>query len=372
MKVGTVKEIKNNENRVGMTPKNVSELVSKGHECYVEKSAGNNAGFSDEEYTEAGATILDNAVDVAKEVEILVKVKEPIAAEFDILEALAGKSLFTYLHLAAAPKELTEKLMEYNITSIAYETVEDENGRLPLLTPMSEVAGVLAVQYGAQYLQKKYGGRGKTLGHITNADPAHVVVVGGGVVGSKSALTAAGMGGRVTILEKSVERIAELKKIFSDDLGSNLYSNVSFVESTPDTLSKALSDADLLVGAVLVPGAKAPRVVSEEDVQAMRNGSVIVDVAIDQGGCIAGSKPTTHEDPIYDHLEKIYCCITNMPGQAPLQSTQALTQATFPYLMNMVENGVEVAMENDAGLKKGLNVYKGKVVYKEVAEALGL
>ncbi len=372
MIVGTITEIKNNENRVGLTPKNVSELVKVGAKVCVQKGAGVGAGFSDDEYVVAGAEIFPNAFDVAKKVDLLVKVKEPIKEEYVILDALKNKTLFTYLHLAAAPKELTLKLVENKITAIAYETVEDEKGMLPLLLPMSEIAGVLAIQYGAQYLQKKYDGRGLTLGRIQNAASANVVVIGAGVVGSKSALTAAGMGCSVNILEKNIVRIEQVKKEFEYYLGKELYSNVSFFESTKENIDSKIKEADLLIGAVLVKGAKAPQVISEDQVISMKKGAVIVDVAIDQGGCIWGSKPTTHEEPIYELEGKIYCCVANMPGQVALQSTQALTTSTQQYLIKMAKFGVINYLKKDSCFAKGLNVYDGNIVYQDVANALKL
>jgi len=321
---------------------------------------------------DAGGIVLDSAIEVAKNVDLLVKVKEPVEEEYHLLSVLKNKILFTYLHLAAAPKSLTLNLIENKITSIAYETVEDENGKLPLLTPMSEIAGVLAVQYGAQFLQKKYGGLGVTLGKITNTPSANVLVVGAGIVGSKAALTAAGMGCNVTILEKNLARLEQLKKEFKLYLGENLFKNVSFVESTPKNLAEEIKNTDLLIGAVLIKGAKAPQVVTREHVYSMKRGVLIVDVAIDQGGCVWGSMPTTHDKPIFEIDGKIYCCVANMPGQVALQSTRALSAATMPYIIKMAELGVLGLIKKDAGFAKGLNVYDGKIVYASVAEALGL
>lgn len=372
MIIGTIKEIKNSENRVGLIPANVQTLVKAGNKVLVQKGSGIGSGFSDLDYEKAGAELFDGAVEIASRAELLVKIKEPLPLEYSILEALKGKALFTFLHLAAAEKQLTLELMKNNITAIAYETVEGSKGRLPLLSPMSEVAGVLAIQYGAQYLQNKHGGRGISLGAISNAESATVVVVGAGTVGAKAAITAAGLGCKVIILEKRPERIRELKKSFSGYLGKNLFANVSFLESTPEALAGAVKKADLLVGAVLVEGAKAPVVVQESHVRSMKKGSVIVDVAIDQGGCVFGSKATTHESPVFEFDGKIYCCIANMPGQVPLQSTQAITAATMPYIMKIARLGIVKALKADSGLAKGVNVFGGKVAFKPVAEALGL
>jgi len=367
--IATIKEIKDNENRVGLTPDGAKRLVLSGHEVIVQAGAGLGAGFSDADYLAAGAKIMDNPVDIIQRADILVKVKEPIGAEYHLLDMFQGKVLFTYLHLAAAPKELTEKLLENRITAIAYETVEDGEGNLPLLFPMSQVAGVLATQYGAEYLQKKYGGRGVTLGIIEGAPLAEVVVVGGGTVGTAAARLAAGMGARVTMLEAKDERIRELWEKFLH------YENVTIVKSGPgdvEYLKAAVKKADLLVGAVLVPGAKAPIVVTEKMVQSMKPGAVIVDVAIDQGGCVYGSHATMHSNPIFRNENGIiYCCVANMPGQAALQSTQALTNSTLPYLLRLAERGLD-ALQEDPGFLKGLNAYGGKITYRAVAEDLGM
>lgn len=369
--IGTIKEIKNNENRVGLTPANVKTLVEAGHKVLVQKTAGNGAGFSDKDYERAGAELFGEPIEIAKRTDLLVKIKEPLPEEYSLLEAMKNKTLFTFLHLAAADKSLTLELMKNNITAIAYETVEDKQGKLPLLSPMSEIAGILAVQYGAQFLQKKYAGRGITLGRIQNTETANVAIIGAGAAGAKTATIAAGLGCNVIVIEKSLGRIKQLKKDFKKQFGK-ISKNISILDSSKNTVSKAVQKADLLVGAVLVKGAKAPLIVNEEQVKAMKKGAVIVDIAIDQGGCIFGSKPTTHENPIYELGGKIYCCITNMPGQVPLQATQALTAATMPRILKMAKLGVEKALKQDAGLAKGLNTYNGKIVYKPVAEALGL
>jgi alanine dehydrogenase len=363
--IGILKEIKNNENRVALTPEGVKELVSN-HKVLVQKGAGIGTGFSDKEYREAGAEIIEEPIQIVKQSDIIVKVKEPLPEEYTIFDEFKGKTLFTYLHLAAADKQLTEKLLECNITSIGYETVEDEKGNLPLLKPMSQIAGVLAVQYGAEFLQKKYGGLGITLGKIDNAPSAEVMVIGGGNVGATSARTAAGMGANVTLFDINEEKIMELKAKYIH------YDNLTILKSTPENLQEKIKKADLIIGAVLVAGAKAPIVITKEMVNLMKKKAVMMDVAIDQGGCMCVSKPTTHSNPIFDVDGKICCCITNMPGQVALQSTQALTNATLPYLLKMANKGVLETLKQDINFAKGLNTYNGKITYKAVADSLDL
>jgi alanine dehydrogenase len=371
--IGTITEIKDNENRVGLTPEGVKQLVEDGHKVLVQRHAGKGAGFHDHDYTEAGAEIRLDPESIARDCDILVKVKEPVPAEYHLLELLAGKTLFTYLHLSGVEKSLTEKLLKEKITGIAYETVQDTQGGLPLLKPMSEVAGVLAIQYGAEYLQKKYHGRGKTLGEITGVPRSHVVVIGAGVVGLKSAQTAAGMGSEVTLFdvrEEALKRAGDQLKAY---LGDHLMSHVHLEISTPEKLNEALAHADVLVGAVLVPGTKAPKVVSAEQVHLMKAGAVVVDVAIDQGGCIEGARATTHSDPIYMVDDKIFCCVANMPGQAAHQSTYALTNATLPYLRRLANETTPFAsFKEDMGFARGLNTHQGKITYKAVAEDLNM
>jgi len=374
--IACLKEVKNNENRVGLTPKGVKELVDRGHKVIVQTSAGEGSGFMNEEYTDAGAELMDSPEEMAQACDILVKVKEPIPAEYPLLDLMKGKTIYTYFHLSGVDKNLTLKLLENQITAVAYETVQDESGKLPLLAPMSEIAGVLAVQYGAQYLQKKYNGYGVTLGVIRNTDKAHTVIVGGGFVGEISAKTAAGMGGRVTILDINPDRVEELKGILRDWLGENLYQNVEVKVSDAEVLAEAVKDADLLIGGVLVPGARAPKVVTEEHVKSMKKGAVIVDVAIDQGGCVWGSKATTHDEPIFEIDGKVFCCVANMPGQVSRQSTQALTSATLPYLLKMADSGViesiKTSLGADGRFAQGINTMRGKITYKSVAEDLEL
>jgi alanine dehydrogenase len=376
MIIGTLKEIKDNENRVGLTPYGVRELVEAGHRVVVQEAAGLGSGFSDSEYVECGAEMMRSPEEIVREVEILVKVKEPIPAEYALLDQFKGKTLYTYLHLSGVDKELTHVLMRNNITAIAYETVEDEDGQLPLLRPMSEVAGVLATQYGAQYLQKKYNGRGVTMGVITGTASARVVVVGGGHVGRASAVMAAGMGCRVKLFDINPAVVDRLNKEVKEYLGPNLGQNFNAIVPDEETYNDALKGANLVVGAVLVAGAKAPEVITEEQVKNMKKGTVIVDVSIDQGGCVWGSKPTTHSEPIYEIYGVVYCSVANMPGQVSRQSTMALTNATLPYLKKIASEGAEAyikqSLAHDGRFARGLNTYKGKITYEAVAKDLAL
>lgn len=376
MVIATLKEIKNNENRVGLTPRGVRALVEKGHSVIVQTGAGIGSGFSDDEYKESGARLSDTPESIVQEAEILVKVKEPLPSEYPLLALFKGKTLFTYLHLSGVDPRLTDVLLENRITAIAYETVEDEHKRLPLLAPMSEVAGVLAVQYGAEYLQKKYGGRGTTLGLISGTDSAKVVVVGGGFVGMVAARTAAGMGAKVRLFDINPKRVETLNKEVREYLGDTLGKNFEAVVSAGTALDEALKDADLLVGAVLVAGAKAPVVVSESQVKLMQTGSVIVDVSIDQGGCIWGSRATSHSEPIYTIDGKIFCCVPNMPGQVSRQSTFALTNATLPYLLRLADLGPAKALADsvasETGFARGLNTHDGHITYESVAKDLNI
>ena len=368
MIIGTIKEVKDNENRVGLTPLSVIALKHAGHQVFVEAGAGVNAGFPDADYKKAGAKLVSKK-EVFQCADILIKVKELIQQEYPLIPFLKNKILFTYLHLAAVDPQLTQLLVQHKVTAIAYETVE-KGEELPLLKPMSEVAGVLAVQYGAQYLQKKYHGRGITLGTIAHTTPAEVVVLGGGTVGYTASRTALGLGCNVTIIQRRTSKRKEIKAQLVKDLGF-LAQHATLPDSTPKLIAHATQKADLIVGAVLVRGAKAPQLVSQSMVKAMKQGTVIVDVAIDQGGCIWGSKATSHSDPIYEKEGKVYCCIPNMPGQAALQSTEALTYATLPYLLKLAKGGVS-ALKHDPGFLKGLNTYQGKITYEAVAKDLGL
>lgn len=376
MVIATLKEIKNNENRVGLTPYGVKELVQSGIHVIVQETAGMGSGFSDSEYKECGAEMMRNPEDIVKAADVIVKVKEPLPEEYNLLEQFAGKTLFTYLHLSGADKRLTKVLVKNNITAIAYETVQDENGKLPLLAPMSEVAGVLAVQYGAEYLQKKHGGRGITLGKITGVPSGRVVVVGGGFVGSTAAKTAAGMGSRVKLFDINPAVCETLNREVKEYLGPHLGENFEALVPEKEVFEQALRDCNLLVGGVLVAGTRAPTVVSEEQVKMMKDGSVIIDVAIDQGGCIWGSRCTSHSEPVYEIYGKVYCCIPNMPGQVSRQSTIALTSATLPYLKKIAAQGAEAmikeSLANGGRFARGLNAYKGHITYEAVAKDLGM
>lgn len=369
MIIGTLREVKDNENRVGLTPSGVKKLVAAGHTVFVERQAGWGSGFTDQMYEEAGAKLRDSAYDIVARADLIVKIKEPVSAEYYWLDLFKGKTLFTYLHLSGVDPQLTQKLLENNITAIAYETVS-KNGGLPLLAPMSQVAGVLAVQFGAHYLQKKHGGAGVSLGWIDGADQALTVIVGAGFVGRTAAMTAGGMGGRVVLLDINPEMVSRARSEIHLHLGKKLAANVAVEVSSEKILAQYLKKADLLIGAVLIPGAKAPQVVSEAMIRSMKKGSVVVDVSIDQGGCIWGSRATTHRNPIYEIDGKIFCCITNMPGQVAHQSTQALTAATIGYILEMGKHGVIEALKKNAALRKGLNTFMGKITYESVAKDL--
>lgn len=360
MLVGVPREIKDNESRVALTPAGVAELVHHGHQVVAERGAGADSGFTDTEYEGAGAELVDTHEAVFARAEMIVKVKEPIASEYGLLRA--GQLLFTYLHLAA-DEALTRALVARGVTALAYETVEVER-TLPLLTPMSEVAGRMAVQVGAHYLEKTHGGRGQLLGGVPGVRPSNVVIIGGGVVGTNAALMALGAGAAVTILEKSADRLRYLSEI----LHGNLYT----VMSNRQNVAHAVSYADLLIGAVLIPGAKAPKLVSEAMIRTMRPGSVVVDVAIDQGGCIETARPTSHSAPTYDVGGVIHYCVTNMPGAVPRTSTYALSNVTLPYTLKLADQGFVVAVRRDPALAKGVNVYAGRVTYEAVAAAFGL
>lgn len=371
MIIATLREVKDNENRVGLTPNGVKKLIDAGHTVIVERQAGWGSGFTDAMYEEVGAHLRDSAYQIVQRADIIVKIKEPVPAEYYWLDLFKEKILFTYLHLSGVDPKLTDKLLENRITAIAYETVA-RNGKLPLLAPMSQVAGVLACQYGAHYLQKKHGGAGVSLGYIDGADQALTVIVGAGFVGRTAAATAGGMGGKVVLLDINPKVIVAAKKELKSRLGPKLFQNITAQATNEKITREWVKKADLLIGAVLIPGAKAPCVVSEAMIHSMKRGAVIVDVAIDQGGCIWGSRPTTHRHPIYDLDGKIYCCIPNMPGQVAHQSTQALTAATLPYLLEIAEVGAVEALRRDANLLRGLNTFQGKITYESVARDLAL
>ncbi len=359
MKIGVPKEIKSNEHRVSMTPAGVATLVGDGHRVFVQSTAGVGSGFDDERYLEAGAEILGTPEEVFEASEMIVKVKEPLAPEYDLFRP--GQILFTYLHLAAE-EELTKVLMEKRVVSIAYETVELPDGSLPLLTPMSEVAGRMATQVGAQVLEKHNGGGGVLLGGIPGVTPAKVVIIGGGVVGTNAAKMAMGMGARVVIFDIDAGRLRYLDDVFGGRLETRM--------NNPFTLAEELQDVDLLIGAVLVPGAKAPKLVSEEMVRSMPAGSAIVDVAIDQGGSVETiDRVTTHANPTYVAHDVVHYSVANMPGAVPRTSTIGLTNVTLPYTRALAAKGWKRAVEEDPTLVPGVNVLEGHVVYEAVAQA---
>ena len=361
MIVGLPKEIKDNEYRVGLTPAGVRALTDGGHQVIVEKSAGEGSGFDDTLYQKAGGEIIGSADDVWAKADMIVKVKEPIAPEYPRMRE--GQLLFTYLHLAP-DIELTKQLLARKVTGIAYETITDRRGGLPLLTPMSEVAGRMAIQVGAHYLEKMAGGRGILLGGVPGVPAARVVIIGGGVVGTNAAKIAVGMGAHVTIIDNNLERLRELDDIF--------LSKISTLASSAYMIHDAVSTADLIVGAVLVPGAAAPRLVTRSMLKDVPNGAVIVDVAVDQGGCIETTHPTTHSDPTYYVEGVLHYCVANMPGAVARTSTFALTNATLPYALKLANKGFFEAIRSDNGLKEGINTYAGHCTYKAVAEAQGL
>lgn len=361
MKIGVPKEIKVHEYRVGLVPDSVAELARGGHEILVQAGAGTGIGATDADYEAAGARIAADAAAVFGAAELIIKVKEPQKAEIAMLRA--GQALFTYLHLAPDPEQ-TMGLLASGVTAIAYETVTDARGGLPLLAPMSEVAGRMATQVGAHYLEKAQGGAGILLGGVPGVAPGKVCVLGAGSVGRAAARMAIGLGAEVTILNRSIEKLAELDLVFGN--------RIRTVQSNAATIERHVADADLVVGAVLVPGAAAPRVVSRELVTRMRKGSVIVDVAIDQGGCIATSRPTTHADPVFVAEGVTHYCVTNMPGAVPRTSAFALNNATLPFVLALAGKGIKAALRTDAHLRAGLNVMAGKLTCKAVADGLGL
>ncbi|HEX5964512.1 MAG TPA: alanine dehydrogenase [Pyrinomonadaceae bacterium] len=361
MIVGLPKEIKDNEYRVGLTPAGVRALKDAGHQILVERDAGGGSGFENSLYERAGATIVDAADDVWAQAEMIVKVKEPIAPEYPRMRE--GQLLFTYLHLAP-DRELTRQLLDRKVTGIAYETITDRNGGLPLLTPMSEVAGRMAIQVGAHYLEKMSGGRGILLGGVPGVPAARVVILGGGVVGTNAAKIAVGMGAHVTIIDNNLDRLRELDDIF--------LSKISTLASSAYMIQDAISQADLIVGAVLVKGAAAPRLVTKNMLKEVPNGAVIVDVAVDQGGCIETTHPTTHSNPTYYVEGVLHYCVANMPGAVPRTSTFALTNATLPYAVKLANKGFLHAIASDPHLKEGVNTYAGECTYQAVAVDQGI
>jgi alanine dehydrogenase len=358
MRIGVPTEIKDNEYRVGMVPSGVREVVHDGHTVFIQKGAGLGSGFTDAEYKAAGAKILPTADEVYKKSEMIVKVKEPIAA--DLRRLKEGQLLFTYLHLAPVP-DLTAALLRKKISGIAYETITGRGGSLPLLSPMSEVAGRMSVQVGAYYLQKPNGGRGVLLGGVPGVLPGDVAIIGGGIVGINAAKMALGLGAKTTILDNNIDRLRYL----DDVLGGR----VTTLASNKMHIEEACRRADLVIGAVLIPGAAAPKLVTHETIRMMKPGSVAVDVAVDQGGCFETTHPTTHSDPVYVVDGVIHYCVANMPGALPRTSTIALTNATLPYVRTLASQGFHKAVTESAGLAEGVNVYQGRITYKAVADS---
>ena len=360
MKIGVPKEIKPQENRVGLTPDSVKTLVSEGHEVLVENNGGFEAGFDNDQYNNAGAKIIEKATDIFNDAEIIVKVKEPQKVEVEMIKE--NQIVYTYLHLAAA-KELTEGLVKTKSINIAYETITDDNGRLPLLAPMSAVAGRMSVQAGAHCLEKNQKGRGVLLGGAPGGEPANVLILGGGVVGENAATIATGMKAKVHVVDKSEARLKQLVEMFGDKIIPE--------QSDKIDLKKLVAEADLIVGGVLIPGSEAPKLVTKDMLKLMKRGSVIVDVSIDQGGCVETSKPTTFNDPTFIVDNVVHYCVANMPGGVPRTSTIALNKATLPYLVKLANRGYQKALSEDKNFLAGLNVHKGHVTYKAVADVFG-
>lgn len=361
MIIGIPKEIKNNENRVALTPAGAKELVKRGHTVYVQHTAGENSGFPDSAYETVGAKILPSINDVYQTAEMIVKVKEPIAVEYPLVRK--GQLVFTYFHFASDEK-LTLAMMDSGSVCLAYETVENPDGTLPLLIPMSEVAGRMSIQEGARFLEKPQGGKGILLGGVPGVKPARVLVLGGGIVGYNAALMAAGMGADVTIADISLPRLRHLEEVMP--------ANVRTLYSSTHNIETELPATDLVIGAVLIPGAKAPHLITKEMLRLMKPGSVLVDVAIDQGGCFETSHPTTHADPVYTVDGIVHYCVANIPGAVPQTSTLALTNATLPYVLELADKGWKEACKEDKTLYPGLNIIEGQIVYPAVAEAFGL
>ncbi len=361
MRIGIAKEIKTEEYRVGLTPMTVKPFVNHGHKVFVEQNAGVGSGFSDDEYKAAGAEIIKNKKELFDTSEMIVKVKEPLPEEYDLFHE--GQILYTYLHLAPA-KVLTESLMAKKIIGVAYETIECADGSLPLLTPMSEIAGRLAIQEGAKYLEKPFGGRGILLGGVPGIKRGNVLIIGGGVVGLNACKMAVGLGADVTIMDISAKRLAYLDDIFSSHI-TTLYSNDTNLED-------ALKDADLVVGAVLIPGAAAPKLLKKHHLKMMKKGAVVVDVSVDQGGCFETTRPTTHKDPVFIEEGVVHYCVANMPGSVALSSTIALTSVTYPYGLALADKGIQKAVAESEPLRKGVNIYMGECTYKKVSDSLGL
>lgn len=361
MIIGVPKEIKSNENRVALTPAGALELSKRGHKVYIQHTAGEGSGFTDNDYVEAGAQILPTIEDVYSAAEMIIKVKEPIESEYKLVKP--NQLLFTYFHFASY-EPLTKAMIDSNAVCLAYETVESSDHSLPLLIPMSEVAGRMAIQQGAKYLEKPQHGRGVLLGGVPGVPPAKVLILGGGIVGTQSAKMAAGLGAHVTILDVNLKRLRYLSDVMP--------ANVTTMYSNELTIRRLIKNHDLIVGAVLIPGAKAPNLITREMLKEMRPGTVIVDVAVDQGGCIETCRPTTHDNPTYIIDDVVHYCVANMPGAVPYTSTIALTNATLPYAIQLAEKGWKKACAENHELKLGLNIVNGKVVYKGVADAFNL
>jgi alanine dehydrogenase len=361
MRIGVLKEIKTKEHRVALTPEGVEQMREHGHDVFVETDAGNGSYRANKEYENAGAIICNSPEEIYQQSEMIMKVKEPLAVEYPLIQK--GQILFTYFHFAAS-MELTKAVMDSGAVAVAYETVEKKNGSLPLLTPMSEVAGRLAIQEGAKYLEKTYGGRGVLLSGVPGVDPGTVLIIGGGIVGTNAARIACGLGAKVYLLDNNPERLRYL----SDIMPKNCFP----IMSNPATIRRFLMEADLVVGAVLIPGAVAPKLITRDMLKIMKKGSVIVDVAIDQGGCVETAKPTTHDDPIYEVDGIIHYCVANMPGAVSYTSTKALTNVTLPYALEIANKGLKKAARENPDIAKGINIINGKITYKAVAEAFDL
>ena len=361
MIIGTTKELKNHEYRVGLTPDNVMHYVAHGHTVYVETGAGEGAGFSDAEYVEAGAKILATPKEVFDIADMIVKVKEPEECEYALLRE--GQILYTYLHLAANP-ELTRTLMEKNVKAVAFETITDEQNNLPCLRPMSQIAGRLSIQEGAKYIERSYGGRGILMGGVPGVERGKIVIIGGGIAGTYAAKAAVGIDAQVTLLDINPNRLAYLEDIFG--------ASVTTLYSTEANIRKTLAEADLVIGSVLIPGGATPKLVRREHLKLMKKGAVIVDIAIDQGGCCESSHTTTHDNPVYIEEGIVHYCVGNMPGAVPYTSTIALSNTTFRYALQMADFGLEEAARMNEGVANGVNIYAGKCVNKNLANSLSL
>lgn len=361
MIIGVLKEIKAEENRVSMTPGGVELLVQNGHRVLVEKNAGINSGFTNSDYKQSGAELIDSPIEIYKIGEMILHVKEPLPTEYKLIKK--NHIIFTYLHLAAS-ESLTRELIKSKSINIAYETIQKQDGSLPLLTPMSEVAGKMAVQQGSKYLEMEHGGDGVLLGGVPGVDPGTVLIIGGGVVGTNAAKVACGLGAKVYIIDKNLDRLRYL----SDIMPKNCF----LLMSKPATLRRLIKIADVVVGAVLIPGTRAPKLVTRDMLKLMKKGAVIVDVAIDQGGCVETSRPTTHSDPIYNVDGIVHYCVANMPGALPRTSTLALTNATLPYALEIANKGWKKAVKENPEIRAGANIINGKVTYKGVADAFGI